>query len=113
MRADNSAGSIDIIRVSLIFYNMKVCCVFSLKSPHCGDSNEYTQYAVLNIKKKITLNFPSLQPRDYFLGTQQGVRNGKRATSVRAIEVLLYLCFRCSIQIAGSGMVIEETIFKI
>ena len=55
MKADNSARSGGIIRISLIFYNMKVCCVFSLESPHGGDSNEYTQYTVLNIKKKITL----------------------------------------------------------
>ena len=27
-----------------IFFTMKVCCVFSLESPHCDDSNEYTQY---------------------------------------------------------------------
>ena len=39
------------------FYNMKVCCVFSLESPYRGDSNEYTQFTVFNIKKKITLNF--------------------------------------------------------
>ena len=37
---------------------MKVCCVFSLESPHWGDSNEYTQYTIFNIKKKITLNYP-------------------------------------------------------
>ena len=40
-----------------IFFNMKVCCVFSLE-PHRGDSNEYTQYTIFNIKKKIALNFP-------------------------------------------------------
>ena len=28
------------------YFNMKVCCVFSLASPHRGDSNEYTQYKV-------------------------------------------------------------------
>ena len=27
-----------------IFFNIKVCCVFSLESPHRGDSNECTQY---------------------------------------------------------------------
>ena len=27
-----------------VFFNMDVCCVFSLESPHRGDSNEYTQY---------------------------------------------------------------------
>ena len=39
-----------------IFFNVKVCCVFSLESPHRDDSNEYTQYTIFNIKKKITLN---------------------------------------------------------
>ena len=32
-----------------VFFNMKVCCVFSLESPHRGDSNEYTQYTIFNI----------------------------------------------------------------
>ena len=41
-----------------VFFNMKVCCVFSLESPHRGDSNEFTQYTIFNIKKKITLNYP-------------------------------------------------------
>ena len=41
-----------------IFFNMNVCCVFSLELPHRGDSNEYTQHAIINIKKKITLNYP-------------------------------------------------------
>ena len=41
-----------------ILFNMKVCCVFSLELPHRGDSNEYTQYTIFNIKKKITLNYP-------------------------------------------------------
>ena len=36
---------------------MKVYCVFSLELPHCGDSNEYTQYTICNIKKE---NHPEL-----------------------------------------------------
>ena len=40
-----------------IFFNTKVCCVFSLELPHRGDSKEYTQYAIFNIKKKITKNY--------------------------------------------------------
>ena len=32
-----------------IFFNMNVCCVFSLGLPHKGDSNEYTQYTIFNI----------------------------------------------------------------
>ena len=42
----------------LIFFNMKVYCVFSLESPHRGDSNEYTQYTSFNILQKISLNYP-------------------------------------------------------
>ena len=37
--------------ISLRFSNVKVCCVFSLNSPHRGDSNEYTQHT-LSIKRK-------------------------------------------------------------
>ena len=32
-----------------VFFNIKVCCVFSLESPHRGDSNEYTQYSIFDI----------------------------------------------------------------
>ena len=32
--------------------------MFSLESPHRGDSNEYTQYTIFNLKKKITLHYP-------------------------------------------------------
>ena len=39
-----------------ISFNMKVhvCCVFSLESPLGGDSNEYTQYNIFNIKRKLS-----------------------------------------------------------
>ena len=35
-----------------IFFNMKVYCMFSLESPHRGNSNEYTQYTIFYMKKK-------------------------------------------------------------
>ena len=35
-----------------IFYNMKVCCVFSLESPNRGDYNGYTQYTIFNIENR-------------------------------------------------------------
>ena len=41
-----------------IFLNMKECYVFSLESPYQGDSNEYTQNSIFNVKKKVTLNYP-------------------------------------------------------
>ena len=36
-----------------ISFDMKVYCVFSLESPHRGDSNEYTQYTNFNMKNEI------------------------------------------------------------
>ena len=32
--SDDRISCACIIRIPLIFYNMKVCCVFSLESPH-------------------------------------------------------------------------------
>ena len=76
-----------------IFFNITVWCVFSLESPHRGDSKGYTQYTIFNIKKQIALNYPKSAAMGFSQGTQKRVRNshGKRAISVRAIEVLLYL----------------------
>ena len=69
---------------------MKVCCVLSLELPHRGDSDEYPQYTIFNIKKKITLN-PISAAMGFFQGTQERARNsrGKRAICVRVIEGLL------------------------
>ena len=71
---------------------MKIYCVFSLESPYRGDFNEYKQYTISNIKKKITPIIINLQLWDFFQESQGRVRNsrGKRATRVRATEVLLY-----------------------
>ena len=59
---------------------------------HRGDSNEYTQYTIFNIKKKITLNYPKSAVMGFFHGTQERVRNsrGKRAISVRGTEILYF-----------------------
>ena len=32
--------------------------MFSFESPHQGDSNEYTQHIIFNMRKKTTLNYP-------------------------------------------------------
>ena len=93
-----------------IFFNIKVFCVFSLESPRRGDSYEYTQYTIFNIKKKITLLF--FQICSYgvlFQGTQERVRNSrsKRAISVRATEVLLYSYKQCSIDVHETSRCID------
>ena len=42
MSVNQSARSDDIIGIVFsIFFNMKLCCVFSLESLHRGNSNEY------------------------------------------------------------------------
>ena len=48
------------------FFNMKVSCVFSLESPHRGDSNEYTQYILVSTKENITLNYPKSTAMRFF-----------------------------------------------
>ena len=35
-----------------VFFKTKVCCVFSLESPHRVDSNEYTQHTIIDRKRK-------------------------------------------------------------
>ena len=32
--------------------------MFSVETPHLGDSDENTQYTIFNMKKKTTLNYP-------------------------------------------------------
>ena len=52
--------------IFLIFFNMKVCCVFSLELPHRGDSNENTQHTIFNRKKKISPNYHKSAPMEFF-----------------------------------------------
>ena len=74
---------------------MTICYVFSLESPHQGDSNKYILYTIFNINtQKIILNYPKSAAKRFFQETQEQVlkSRGKRAISVRtATEVLLYL----------------------
>ena len=49
-----------------IFFNMKVYCVFSLESPHRGDSNVYTQNTILISKKKITPDYSKSAAMEFF-----------------------------------------------
>ena len=67
MSVNHSARPRGIIGISFQYsFNVKVCCVFSLESPHGGDSNEYTQYTIFNMKKKITLNYPKTAAMGFF-----------------------------------------------
>ena len=90
------------MNIFLSFFNMKVCRVFSLESPHRGDSNEYTQHTSFNIKEHHP-KYPKYSNvctavMVFLLGTQECVRNshGNRAIGVGATEVLLLLERNCS-----------------
>ena len=91
MRVDNSARSGGLIWLFFDFLSQR------------GDSNEYTQHTIFNIKKE---KYPYLsQICSYgflFKGTQERVRNshGKRAISVRATEVLLYYSLEAYMQLS-------------
>ena len=75
-----------------ILFNMKVCCVFSLESPHRGDSNEYTQYTIFNIKKKTTLNYPKYAAMDF---CSEGLKNEFKTTMVNEPSVFEPLKLYC------------------
>ena len=75
-----------------IFFYMKVYCVFSLESPHRGDSNEYTQYTIFNIKMKIILNYPksaaiNFFPRDSRTSSKQPWQTSHQCSSHRSSTV--------------------------
>ena len=77
-----------------IFFNMKVCSMFSLESPDRGDSNEYTQYTIFNIKKKkIHYINQTLQPCDF----SKGLKNGFETAVVNEPSVFEPLKFYCII----------------
>ena len=60
---DSSNSSRKIFMDFFLFYHGIVCCMYSLESPHRGDSNEYTQHTIIVYKiEKISLNYRYLLP---------------------------------------------------
>ena len=76
-----------------IFFSMEVCCVFSLESPHWGDSNEYTQYTIFNRRKKITLNYPKSAAMSF---CAKGLKNGFETAVVNEPSLFEPLKFYCT-----------------
>ena len=66
--------------------------MFSLESPHRGGSNEYTQYTVFNIKKKITLNYPKSAAIGF---SSKVLKNGFETAMVNEPSVFEPLKFYC------------------
>ena len=78
-----------------ILFNMKVCCVFLLESPHLGDYKfiEYTQYTIFNIKKKITHNYPKSAAMGF---CSKGLKNEFQTAMVNEPSVFEGLKFYCN-----------------
>ena len=66
--------------------------MFSLESPHRGDSNEYTHYTIFNIKKKIALNYP-ISAAMFFCS--KGLKNEFETALVNEPSVFEPLKFYC------------------
>ena len=76
-----------------IFYNIKVSCVFSLESPHRGDSNKCAQYTIFNTKKEnITLNYPKSAGMRFF---SKGPKNEFETAVVKEPSVFEPLKLYC------------------
>ena len=73
---------------------MKVYYVFSLESPLRGDSNEYTQYTIFNIKKKISLNYPKSAATGFF---SKGLKDKFETGVVNKPSVFEPLKFDCTL----------------
>ena len=100
MRVDNSARSGGLIRISSIFYNMKVYCLFSFESPHRGDSNEYTQYTIFIMKTKNNLNYPKSAAIGFF---SKRLKNEFETAVVNEPSVFEPLKFYCRLKYCLKG----------
>ena len=68
--------------------------MFSLESPHQGDSNEYTQHTMFNMNKKNTLNCPKSAAMGFF---SKGLKNEFETAVVNKPSVYEPLKFYCTI----------------
>ena len=97
MSVNNSTRSGSIIWIFFtIFFNITVCFVFSLESPHRGDSNAYTQHTIINMKTKFTLNHPKYNCIcSYGIFLSQGLKNEFEIAMVNEPSVFGPLEFYC------------------
>ena len=73
--------------------------MFLLKSPHRGDSNEYMQYTIFNILKKISLNYPKSAAIGFFV---KGLKDEFETAVVNEPSVFKPLKFYCTFQLQVS-----------
>ena len=79
--------------------------MFSLESPHRGDSNKCIQYTIFNIKKKITLNYPKFAAMVFF---SNGLKNEFETAVVNEPPVFEPLMVYCIISTETKLKVISQ-----
>ena len=67
--------------------------MFTLESPHRGDSNEYTQYTIFKINKKNSLNYPKFAAMFFF---SKRLKNEFETAVVNEPSVFEPLKFYCT-----------------
>ena len=96
MSAAHCARSGKIIGISFrLSFNMKVFCVYSFELPHRGDSNEYTQHTIFNIK---TENQPKLIQICSYGIFPKGLKNELETVvgnEPPGLEPLKFYCMSC------------------
>ena len=70
--------------------------MFSLESPHRGDSIKYTHHAIINIKKKTTLHYPIIIVSAAMWLISNGLKNEFETAVVNEPSVFEPLKFYCS-----------------
>ena len=74
---------------------MTVYCVFSLESPHRGNSNEDTKYTIFSMQKKILQNYPYSADMGFF---SNGFKNEFETAVVNEPSVFEPLNVYCSMR---------------
>ena len=72
-----------------------VCYVFSLESPHRGDSNKNTQHTSINIIKKIILNYSKYKNVCSYGNFSLGLKNEFEIAVVNEPSVFESMKFNC------------------
>ena len=66
--------------------------MFSLESPHRGDSSEYTQHTIFYMNKKNTINYPKSAATGFF---SKGLKNEFETAVVNELSYFEPLKFYC------------------
>ena len=71
--------------------------MFSLESPHRGDSNEYTQHAIISIKEHMILNYHKYNNVCSYGICSKGLKNEFETSVVNEPSVFEPLKFYCTL----------------